>query len=210
MTLLLTSSRRTSSLRLDTQTKPDIIRGETSLPFFMNIFAVDIDPITAARQLPDRHVTKMILESCQMLSLVFSSHYWDIGEVMKVDGTPFKTDKGAFKKHPCTIWAADAVANCAWLIQHACGLCGEFNIRYGHKHGLTNSVFETKKLFHRETGDPITVFRGVESFARAMPDEFKLDTSIDDITAYRMYVSSKPWVKDNYLRLPDRKPSWVA
>ena len=74
----------------------------------MNIFAVDRDPIIAARMLPDRHVTKMILESAQMLSIVFSAHYWDIGEVMKVDGTPFKTAKGAFKKHPCTMWAADS------------------------------------------------------------------------------------------------------
>lgn len=175
----------------------------------MNIFAVDVDPISAARQLPDRHVTKMILESCQMLSLVFSPHYWDIGEVMKVDGTPFKTAKGAFKKHPCTIWAADSVANCAWLIQHACGLCEEFVTRYGHQHGLTKSVFDTKKLFHRETGDNITVFRQVEGFARAMPDVFKLDNTIDDITAYQRYVSSKPWVFDNYLRRPDRRPGWV-
>ena len=54
----------------------------------MNIFAVEHDPIKAAHCLPDRHVTKMILESAQMLSIVFSPHYWDIGEVAKVDGTP--------------------------------------------------------------------------------------------------------------------------
>ena len=53
----------------------------------MNIFVVDRDPIISARQLPDRHVTKMILESCQMLSIVFSKHYWDIGQVMKDDFT---------------------------------------------------------------------------------------------------------------------------
>ena len=175
----------------------------------MNIFAVDVDPIIAARQLPDRHVTKMILESCQMLSLVFSSHYWDIGEVMKVDGTPFKTAKGAFKKHPCTIWAAASVANCAWLIQHACGLSDEFNTRYGHPHGLHKSVFECKRLFHRETGENIMVFKNILGFARAMPDEFKLDNTIDDVTAYQRYVSSKPWVFDNYLRVPERRPGWV-
>ena len=178
-------------------------------PFSMNIFAVDVDPIKAANQLPDKHVTKMILESCQMLSLVFSSHYWDIGEVLKVDGTPFKTAKGAFKKHPCTIWAAASVENCAWLIQHACGLCVEFNFRYGKQHGLTKSVFETKRLFQCETGDPIVVFRNIVGFARAMPDEFKLDNTIDDVTAYQRYVSSKPWVFENYLRVPDRRPDWV-
>ncbi len=176
----------------------------------MNIFAVDADPITAARALPDRHVTKMILESAQMLSIVFSSHYWDVGTVSKVDGTPFKTEKGAFKKHPCTIWAAACQANCAWLIQHACALCVEFRERYGHKHKLEKSIFECKKLFHRVTGSPITIYRQVNQFARAMPVEYKLDDSIDDVTAYKMYVASKPWVATNYLRIPERKPEWVG
>ncbi len=175
----------------------------------MNIFAVDRDPIRAATMLPDRHVTKMILESAQMLALVYSDHYWDIGIINKVDGTPFKTAKGAFKKHPCTIWAADQTQNCAWLIQHACGLCHEFKHRYGKLHGLTKSLFEAKKLFHREVGRVITEFSMVDRFARAMPDEFKLDTTIDDIEAYRRYVTSKPWVFENYLRLPERRPDWV-
>ena len=176
----------------------------------MNIFAVDTDPIIAARQLPDRHVTKMILESAQMLSIVFSKHYWDIGQVMKVDGTPFKTEKGAFKKHPCTIWAAAKPENCAWLIQHACALCVEFRQRYGHKHKLEKSLFECKKLFHRETGESITIHSMVDGFARAMPEEFKLDNTITDVEAYRMYVASKPWVADNYLRIPERKPAWLT
>ena len=46
-------------------------------------------------------------------------------------------------------------------------------------------------------------------FSRAMPDEFKYDDSIDTFTAYKRYIASKPWVKDNYLRKPERKPSWV-
>jgi len=46
-------------------------------------------------------------------------------------------------------------------------------------------------------------------FVRAMPDEYKLDTSISTFDAYKMYIASKPWVCDNYLRIPDRKPDWV-
>jgi len=42
-----------------------------------------------------------------------------------------------------------------------------------------------------------------------MPDEYKLDDSITTMEAYKMYIASKPWVSDNYLRLPDRKPEWV-
>ena len=145
----------------------------------MNIFVVDSHPINAARLLPDKHVNKMILETAQMLSVVFSPHYWDIGKVNKINGEPFNTKKGAFKNHPCTRWAAESAANCAWLIQHGCGLCDEFNLRYGKQHGLTKSLFEAKKLFHRETGEVITCFKDVQGFARAMPEELKYDTSID-------------------------------
>ena len=159
--------------------------------------------------LPDKHVTKMILETAQMVSLVFSPHYWGIGTVSKVNGEPFKTEKGAFKKHPCTIWAAEELHNCAWLIQHGCGLVSEFHHRYGKHHGLKNSMFECKKLFHRTVDEPITIHTMVEQFARAMPEDIKFDTSIDDVTAYRKYVNTKPWVYDNYKRCPDRRPDWV-
>ena len=175
----------------------------------MNIFVVHEHPVEAARMLPDKHVTKMILESAQMLSLVFSDHYWGIGEVMKVDGTPFKTAKGAFKNHPCTIWAAASINNCAWLIQHALGLCDEFNLRYGHPHNLTKSLLETKDLFHRETGEDITCFNQVVKFARAMPEDLKFDDTISDVEAYHRYLNTKEWVYYNYLRKPERRPAWL-
>jgi len=175
----------------------------------MNIFIVDPDPTSAAQMLPDKHVTKMILESAQMLSIVFSDHYWGIGEVMKVDGTPFKTAKGAFKNHPCTIWAAASINNCAWLIQHALGFCDEFNLRYGHPHNLTKSLLETKDLFHRETGEDITCFNQVVKFARAMPEDLKFDDTIGDVAAYRRYFNTKEWFYYNYLRKPDRRPDWL-
>ena len=175
----------------------------------MNIFVIDPDPTAAAQRLPDKHVTKMILESAQMLSLVFSDHYWGIGEVMKVDGTPFKTAKGAFKNHPCTIWAAASINNCAWLIQHALGLCDEFNLRYGHPHNLTKSLLETKDLFHRMTGEDITCFNQVVKFARAMPEDLKFDDTISDVEAYHRYLNTKEWVYYNYLRKPERRPAWL-
>lgn len=175
----------------------------------MNIFVVHPDPIQAARMLPDKHVTKMILETAQMLSIVFSKHYWDIGEVMKVDGTPFKTEKGAFKNHPCTKWAAEEFSHCAWLIQHGCALCSEYFYRYGKLHGLTQSLFECKKLFHREVGHPITIHETVGRFARAMPEDLKYNESIDDIEAYRQYLNTKQWAYYNYLRRPERRPDWL-
>ena len=175
----------------------------------MNIFAVDTDPTKAARMLPDKHVTKMILETAQMLSIVFSPHYWDIGKVMKKDGTPFKTEKGAFKNHPCTKWAAEEIHNCAWLIQHGCSMASEFHYRYGKHHGLKDSMFECKKLFHQVVNEPIVIHSMVDHFARAMPEDIKFDDTIDDVEAYRKYLNTKEWAYYNYLRKPDRRPDWL-
>ena len=47
------------------------------------------------------------------------------------------------------------------------------------------------------------------TFAFAGPDQFKHDQTIDIFTKYKRYIASKPWVCDNYLRKPDRKPDWV-
>ena len=48
----------------------------------------------------------------------------------------------------------------------------------------------------------------VDGFARAMPEDIKFDTSIDDVTAYRKYVNTKPWIYYNYLRKPERS-AWI-
>jgi hypothetical protein len=46
-------------------------------------------------------------------------------------------------------------------------------------------------------------------FVRAMPEVLKNNIEISTFSAYKMYIASKPWVKDNYVRLPERKPDWV-
>ena len=62
----------------------------------MNIFVTDPDPNVSAQVLPDKHVVKMPLETCQMLAVVFSKWYYDWGNDLlpKKDGTPYNTEKG--------------------------------------------------------------------------------------------------------------------
>ena len=91
----------------------------------MNIFVTDRCPVQSARNLPDKHIVKMPLETCQMLSIIYSDWYYGVGKLYKSDGTPYRTAHGAFRKHPCTIWAADNQYNLAWLIQHGFALCDE-------------------------------------------------------------------------------------
>ena len=175
----------------------------------MNIFVTDPSPHVSAQVLPDKHVVKMPLETCQMLSIVYSPWYYDWGPIHKTDGEPYATKKGAFRNHPCTKWAAESIFNTAWLIQHGCSLSTEYRYRYGKEHSCEKTLFEAKRIFHKKTDQAIVCYGMADDFTRAMPDEFKYDDSIDTFTAYKMYVSSKPWVSDNYLRKPERKPEWV-
>jgi hypothetical protein len=43
-----------------------------------------------------------------------------------------------------------------------------------------------------------------------MPDELKNNSKIDTFEAYKRYLSTKSWVKDNYLKIPERRPSWIV
>ena len=64
-------------------------------------------------------------------------------------------------------------------------------------------------IFTQQTNEDLGIYKNVVEFTRAMPDEYKLDESIDTFTAYKMYIASKPWVAENYLRIPSRKPEWI-
>ena len=170
----------------------------------MNIFAVDEDPAIAAFSLPDKYVVKMPVETTQMIALVFSKWYHNYGPVLKADNKPYNVEKGAFRNHPCTKWAADSDDNLQWLFQHGISLCNEYTSRYGKKHACERSI-RLAALTQMHNGCP----EKHTPFVRAMPDVLKDNNRIDTITAYRMYLSTKPWILDNYQRVPDNKPSWL-
>lgn len=175
----------------------------------MNIFCVSCCPIESAQHLPDKHVNKMPLECCQMISVIYSHWYHNWGTIPKMDGTPYKTKKGAFRNHPCTVWASECYQNLAWLIQHGIALCGEFEYRFKKEHGTYKTLRYCEHIFKLKTGLELDVWRGVNEFTRAMPDELKFNTSIDTIEAYRRYVISKEWTLHDYSRAPERKPAWM-
>ena len=172
----------------------------------MNIFVTSPDPVASAQALPDKHIVKMPLETCQMLSIVGSEKWGHgFGTLPKKDGTPYATDKGACRNHPCTVWANETIANARWLIKHGLALCEEYSNRYAKIHSCLHTLAHADKLFPLDA----THTSKLTPFARAMPDQWKYDTSITTFDAYKQYIASKPWVCDNYLRKPDRKPSWV-
>jgi hypothetical protein len=98
--------------------------------------------------------------------------------------------------------------NWNWLLAHGFALCEEYAARYGKVHSCFLTLCAAREIL--PTGDPTgRSGKGPKPFVFAGPDEFKYDTSIDIYDKYKMYIASKPWVKDNYLKLPHRKPEWV-
>ena len=170
----------------------------------MNIFVTDPSPYKSAQVLPDKHVVKMPLETCQMLSIVCSDKWGHgYGQLHKKDGSIYNTDKGAFRNHPCTVWANESLTNTWWLVAHGMALCQEYTHRYGKVHSCQSAIEEAASII------PLRKPTTPKSFTRAMPDEYKHDTSIDTFTAYKNYIRSKPWVASNYLRDESRKPDWI-
>ena len=176
----------------------------------MNIFVTDPCPIQSARNLPDKHIVKMPLETCQMLSIIYSDWYYGVGKLYKQDGTPYRTAHGAFRNHPCTQWAAANQYNLAWLIAHGIALCNEYTARYNKRHTCYDPIIQAVAIYDLCFDDSVSQsYRKVTQFTRAMPESIKFDTTIDTITAYKQYLNTKPWLASNYLRIPSRKPSFI-
>ena len=176
----------------------------------MNIFVTDPCPIQSARNLPDKHIVKMPLETCQMLAIIYSDWYYGVGKLYKKDGTPYATKRGAFRSHPCTIWAAANQYNLAWLILHGIALCDEYYQRYGKVHTCYDVICQAQHIYHDCFDDDLNdAAAKVTDFTRAMPEYIKYNTRINTIEAYKYYLNTKPWLAHNYLRIPSRKPSFI-
>ena len=137
----------------------------------MNIFVTDQCPIQSARNLPDKHIVKMPLETCQMLSIIYSDWYYGIGQLHKLDGTPYRTAHGAFRKHPCTQWAAESYWNLSWLISHGMALCDEYTARYGKVHACQPAIAEAITIFEAAFDFNVDIYKDSlpMTFTRAMP-----------------------------------------
>ena len=176
----------------------------------MNIFVTNDCPVQSARNLPDKHIVKMPLETCQMLAIIYSDWYYGVGKLYKQDGTPYRTAHGAFRSHPCTIWAAANQYNLAWLIMHGLALCNEYTARYDKVHTCQDVIHQAVRIYNACFDEPVsTAYYKVAYFTRAMPEYLKHDDTITTIQAYKAYLNTKPWLANNYLRIPSRKPSFI-
>ncbi len=134
----------------------------------MNIFILDLDPAVCARYHVNSHVSKMILESAQLLCTAILHHG---GEAQY---------KQAHKNHPCAIWARETRANFNWLVDLGLELAKEFEFRYQNKHKSAEVIKDCSAKASFIPDGELTVF------AQAMPDEYK---NPDAVIAYRAYYN---------------------
>ncbi len=153
----------------------------------MNIFVLSRDIQEAVRWHVDRHITKMPLESAQLLCTNLN--------LLNV-ASPYKS---CHFKHPCTLWVGMSRSNYDWLCQFGIALCDEYQYRYNRVHA-SRAVIEYCQSQAHTLKD-----LGLTPFAQAMPDEYKND---DAVKAYQSYYCG---AKQHLAKWSKRdRPSWFV
>lgn len=96
----------------------------------MNIFILDNDIQQNVQYHCDKHVVKMILEYCQLLSTACHIHE------IKIDGLYKKTHVN----HPCAKWVCESKQNFKYLLDLTVALLDEYTYRYGKVHASSRLI----------------------------------------------------------------------
>lgn len=115
----------------------------------MNIFILDNDIKKCVEYHCDKHVVKMILEYCQLLSTACHIHE------IAVDGMYKKTHVN----HPCTKWLIESKRNFEYLLNLTIALLDEYTYRYGKIHASARLIPLFKSVIDKVPHDiPLTPF----------------------------------------------------
>lgn len=156
----------------------------------MNIFALDYDAKKAAKYHVDTHVSKMTLETAQLLSTFVNT---ESGKQV----SPYKTTHA---NNPCVNWIRESKGNFLWLCELGIELGNEFEYRRGKSH---KSVEVTKLCLSMQD-----VFEwnkvALTPFTQVVDECYKHQ---DPVQAYRRYYARAKqhlhkWTKRN-------RPQWM-
>lgn len=152
----------------------------------MNIFVLDYDLKKCAKYHTDKHVSKMILESVQVLCTAYYSTGRD-------ELAPYKK---THYNHPVAVWSRQSLNNWLWLRDYALELYDEFDYRYNNTHKSGELLFDLEL--------PDLPVRGLTKLPQCMPDEYKCD---DVVEAYRKYYNGD---KRHLFNWKNREvPEWI-
>lgn len=168
----------------------------------MNIFILDENIQKNAQFHCDKHVVKMIVESCQLLANAFTMDKLKTAPLTK-NG---KYRQHTFINHPCSKWVVESWENYLYLCQLTNALINEYNFRYNKKHFLEdflNWVLENMK------SSQFKMLKRTEFVRAIKKDKYPdlLSNKFSTIEAYREYYKRDKlffakWTKRN-------KPYWI-
>jgi len=136
----------------------------------MNIFFLDKSPEKSAEFLCDKHIPKMLLESCQMLSTALRQNGYEDDYLYK----------SAYPNHPMIKWVGDTRDNFIWAFRNADEISREYWKRFGKIH---KSVSILNTITDNEMQNKIPDKSFTEP-PQCMPDKYK---DKDYVVAYRRY-----------------------
>ena len=166
----------------------------------MNIFILSLIQKKIAEFMMDKHISKILLESVQMLCtakrIVDPEDAETMSELYRI----------AHKNHPVTIWCRKSRENFVWVLDLIDELHAEWRFRYGHPDTkFHKSYLVAIQLRERIPAEDMFEEVGLTQFALAMPDEYKCD---DPIEAYRNYYMSPEKQKIASWNKKRAKPDW--
>ena len=159
----------------------------------MNVFCLDKDPYKSAEYMCDKHIVKMIIETCQLLSATLDCNWIDYEYEWKDPDKPSQrlgcvNYPPAHIKHPSTLWVRKARGNYIWLTKHLEALNKEYWKRYNRVHVRYDDtekydLYLDKLNFEIQEQTPFTI---------AITDKrWHLDCPIE---SYRLYYNMEKFV----------------
>lgn len=126
----------------------------------MNIFVTSYCPAISARSLCDRHISKMLLESCQLLG-----NHFDLPKFNPLPHLGPALYTPTHEGHPCNKWLLESptlaiirnkpfTANMLWLYLHARAILNEYQVRHGNQKRRQT----LRKLYANQTS-PIVIHK---------------------------------------------------
>ncbi len=177
----------------------------------MNIFLVDTDPIIAAQSLCDRHVVKMILETCQLLSTAHrildgveyagkSKAGRSVKRYRLDDEREDRVYAATHVNHPSAVWTRQSVENYNWLVEHMYGLIAEYEHRYNKQHKCKQIAYYLQSPPHNLREYNMT------KMPCAMDDKYVI--SDDPVVNYRNYYNVGKRHLHNWTNR--EQPEWIG
>lgn len=177
----------------------------------MNIFVLHPNPRKAARYHVDKHVRKMILETCQLLYTAHWALFYpqlllcrsaiqlsktqkqlSVPEYMLSAPVNLTSGEAGYRPchihHPCNVWTRESLAHYRWLAQLGKELAREYRYRFGKTHASEAHVLwlaEHPPLQWVDEERPSVVRLSDRDFAIAMDDEYKISSL--PVVCYRHY-----------------------